>query len=68
VISRPIIEEVAETFDMLPRISSAMQPAGEREAPASAFTSAGRAELWAAGSTATENDQENVRPIPIEST
>jgi general secretion pathway protein A len=68
VISRSIIEEVAETFDMLPRQSSAMQPEVEREAPVSAFTSNGRAELWAAGSAATENDKENVRPIPIEST
>ena len=63
-----IIEEVAETIDMLPRMSSAMQPNVEREAPATAFTSAGRAELWAAGSTATEKDQENARSIPIEST
>ena len=68
VISRTIIEEVAETFDMLPRVSSAAQTGGEREAPASAFTSKGRAEIWAAGSTANDNDQENVRPIPIEST
>ena len=68
VISRAIIEEVAETFDMLPRMSSAMQPNVEREAPANAFTSTGRAELWAAGTAAKENDQENVRPIPIEST
>jgi general secretion pathway protein A len=68
VISRAVIEEVAETFDMLPRASSAMQPSVEREAPANAFTATGRAELWAAGTTASENDKENVRSIPIEST
>jgi len=68
VISRAVIEEVAETFDMLPRASSAMQPGVEREPPASAFTSAGRAELWTAGNTANENDKENARSIPIEST
>jgi general secretion pathway protein A len=68
VISRTIIEEVAETFDMLPRTSSASQPPPEREAPANIFTSTGRAELWAAGNAATENDKENVTPIPIEST
>jgi hypothetical protein len=69
VISRAVIEEVAETFDMLPRMSSAAaQPTVERDAPANAFTSTGRAELWAAGNTANENDNENVRPIPIEST
>jgi hypothetical protein len=33
-----------------------MQPNVEREAPANAFTSAGRAELWAAGTAAKEND------------
>jgi general secretion pathway protein A len=68
VISRAIIEEVAETFDMLPRMNSAMQANVEREAPANAFTSTGRAELWAAGNTANENDKENARSIPIEST
>jgi general secretion pathway protein A len=68
VISRSIIEEVAETFDMLPRMNSAMQSNVEREAPANAFTSAGRAEIWAAGTAANDNDQEKVRSIPIEST
>jgi len=56
VISRTIIEEVAETFDMLPRASSASQPPVEREAPANIFTPTGRAELWAAGNSATENE------------
>jgi general secretion pathway protein A len=68
VISRAIIEEVAETFDMLPRASSASQPPPDREGPANIFTPTGRAELWAAGNTATENEKENARPIPIEST
>jgi len=68
VISRTIIEEVAETFDMLPRASSASQPPPDREGPANIFTPTGRAELWAAGNSATENDKDNARPIPIEST
>ena len=48
-ISRSIIEEVAETFDMLPRVERGMQSGEEREAPARIFSAAGRAELWAAG-------------------
>lgn len=49
VINRTIIEEVAETFDMLPRSDRGRQTGEEREAPARIFTAAGRAELWAAG-------------------
>jgi general secretion pathway protein A len=50
-IGRTIIEEVAETFDMLPRGDRGRQTE-EREAPARIFTAAGRAELWAAGAEA----------------
>ena len=52
VISRAIIEEVAETFDMLPRPNSGMPGTEERAAPVSTLTPAGRAELWSAGNTA----------------
>jgi general secretion pathway protein A len=45
IISRAAIQEVAETFDVLPRAQSIE----EREAPARIFQAAGRAELWAAG-------------------
>jgi general secretion pathway protein A len=48
-ISRSIIEEVAEAFDMLPRADRGRQMGEEREAPARIFTATGRAELWAAG-------------------
>ena len=48
-ISRAVIEEVAETFDMLPRSDRGRQMGEEREAPARIFTAAGRAELWNAG-------------------
>jgi general secretion pathway protein A len=48
-IGRSIIEEVAENFDMLPRVDRRM-PTGEvRELPARIFSDANRAELWAAG-------------------
>jgi len=65
-IGKTIIEEVAETFDMLPRASHGMQPGEEREAPAPIFSSTGRAELWAAGNTTTEKDTQTVTPIPVE--
>jgi general secretion pathway protein A len=48
-ISRAMIEEVAETFDMLPRSDRGRQMGEEREAPARIFSAAGRAELWNAG-------------------
>src|SRR6266581_5121375 len=43
IISRAAVQEVAETFDVLPRV----QNIEEREAPARVFHAAGRAELWA---------------------
>jgi general secretion pathway protein A len=46
IISRAAVQEVAETFDVLPRT----QKLDEFEAPARIFHAAGRAELWAAGS------------------
>jgi hypothetical protein len=45
IISRAAVQEVAETFDVLPRV----QKIEEHEAPARIFHAAGRAELWAAG-------------------
>jgi len=48
-ISRSVIEEVAESFDMLPRPDRGMQAGEEKELAARIFSAAGRAELWAAG-------------------
>lgn len=45
MISRSMIQEVAETFDILPRIAKVE----EREAPARIFPAASRAELWSVG-------------------
>jgi general secretion pathway protein A len=45
IINRAAVQEVAETFDVLPRVQSIE----EREGPARIFHAAGRAELWAAG-------------------
>lgn len=47
IISRAIIEEVAATFDLLPR--DRKQPAAEENDVARIFNAARRAELWAAG-------------------
>jgi len=65
-VGREIIEDIAETFDMLPRSDRGMQPGEEREAPARIFSSAGRAELWAAGTSPADNDAEVVAPVPVE--
>ena len=63
-IGPSIIEDIAETFDMLPR--SALQSGEEREAPARIFSSAGESELWAAGTSAAETDTESAAPVPVE--
>ncbi len=63
VISRAIIEEVADTFDMLPRSERGRQSGEEREAPAHIFNAAGRAELWAAG-TGHHPNQAPESPAP----
>jgi general secretion pathway protein A len=52
-ISRATIEEVADTFDMLPdarRGSNSSRLLIEEETPARIFQAQGRAELWSAGS------------------
>ena len=52
IISRAAVQEVAETFDVLPRVQSIE----DREAPARIFQAAGRAELWAAGNGETRSN------------
>jgi general secretion pathway protein A len=49
LISRTMIEEVAETFDMLPRLDRIAPNGDVGETPARIFSAAGRAELWSAG-------------------
>jgi general secretion pathway protein A len=65
-VGRSTIEEVAESFDMLPRVDRGMQSGEEREAPARIFSAAGRAELWAAGSEPSDGDTGSVSPAPVE--
>jgi general secretion pathway protein A len=64
-IGRSIIEEVAETFDMLPR-ASGIQTGDEREAPARIFSPSGRAELWSAGNTANDKEKDDTQRVPVE--
>ena len=49
VISRAIIEEVAESLDMLPRAERRAPTTQPQELPARIFSDASRAELWSAG-------------------
>lgn len=63
-IGPSIIEDIAETFDMMPLAT--LQPGEEREAPARIFSSAGGSELWAAGTSAAETDAERAAPLPVE--
>ena len=48
-IDRSIIEEVAESLDMLPRAERRAPVAEQTELPARIFSDRSRAELWAAG-------------------
>jgi general secretion pathway protein A len=68
VIGSSIIEEVAETFDMLPRTDRGMQVGEEREAPAPIFSPANRAELWSAGNSGGEKETKAMTPVPVEQT
>jgi len=63
-IGRAIIEEVAETFDMLPRSERGRQMGEEREAQARIFTAAGRAELWSASGAGSSNNSGSVSGNP----
>jgi general secretion pathway protein A len=61
-ITRSIIEEVADTFDMLPRAAAGRPDSVERERPARIFGAKGRAELWSAGNgdeDAHDDDETN---------
>lgn len=48
-IGRDIVEEVADTFDLLPSAQRGRQTGDEREGAARILNAAGRSELWAAG-------------------
>ena len=54
-ISRAIIEEVAESLDMLPRAERRAPTAEPRALPARVFSDGSRAELWATGNGDSSN-------------
>ncbi|MDQ1559796.1 MAG: ral secretion pathway protein [Pyrinomonadaceae bacterium] len=53
-ISRAVIEEVADTFDMLPDARNSRLSIEEQESPARIFNAQGRAELWSAGGSTAQ--------------
>lgn len=65
-IGREVVEEVAETFDMLPSPERGMQLGEVTEATAPIFSSASRAELWSAGTASPESEPEHDLPIPVD--
>jgi general secretion pathway protein A len=65
-IQRDLIEEVAETFDMLPSNERGVQKGETREAPAPIFSAASRAELWSAGTGSAEGESEIDLSAPVE--
>ena len=65
-IRRDLIEEVAETFDMLPSNERGVQTGETREAPAPIFSAASRAELWSAGTGSAEGESEIDLSAPVE--
>ena len=65
LIGPAIIEEVAETFDMLPRSDHARRTTEQPEAPARIFTSNGQSDLWTVTSAA-DSDSDTEEPVPVE--
>jgi general secretion pathway protein A len=65
-ISQSIIEDIAETFDMLPKSSRGMQSGEEREGPARIFSSAGRAELWSAGKSTADTENDEITQVSVD--
>ncbi len=63
-IGQEIIEEVAETFDMLPSLGGGMQLGEERESAGRVF--AANREPWGDGSGSSEGESEKAAPVPLE--
>ncbi len=66
VIGSSIIEDVAETFDMLPGSDRGMQRGEEREVPARVFSSSDSSDLWGKRTSKKETDTEITTPVPVE--
>jgi len=66
VIGSSIIEDVAETFDMLPSSDRGMQRGEEREVPARVFSSSDSSDLWGKRTSEKETDTQITTPVPVE--
>jgi general secretion pathway protein A len=64
-IDSSLIEEVAETFDMLPSLAQGRQLVEEQLSPARVFSPAARAELWASGTVPEEGEAEVAPAVPV---
>ena len=64
-IDSSLIEEVAETFDMLPSLAQGRQLVEEQLSPARIFSPAARAELWASGTVQEEGEAEIAPAVPV---
>jgi general secretion pathway protein A len=66
VIGRSIIEEVAETFDMLPSSDMGMQRGEERAAPGRVFSPSDSPEVWADRTSEEDRATEARMTVPVE--
>ena len=66
VIGSSIIEDVAETFDMLPGSDRGIQRGEEREAPARVFASSESSKLWGKSTSEEQSDMDVARAVPME--
>jgi general secretion pathway protein A len=65
-ISRTIIEEIAETFDMLPASGRGMQLGQETEAPARIFSGGRADDPWSSVSGSSDGESEPMASVPVE--
>jgi general secretion pathway protein A len=65
-ISRTIIEEIAETFDMLPASGRGIQLGEETESPARIFSGAGDDDPWSSVSGPSDGESEPMASVPVE--
>jgi general secretion pathway protein A len=65
-ISRAVIEDIAETFDMLPSAGRGMQLGAETESPARIFSGAGGEGPWSSVSGSSDGESEPVASVPVE--
>lgn len=65
-ISRGVIEEIAETFDMLPASGRGIQLGEETESPGRIFSGAGGDGPWSSVSGSSDGESESMASVPVE--